>query len=398
MAKVTAWVTTHSYWMAVGLLAVTLTAGTFGCRDGALHDGGTPVIDKPADELDDTRPEDVRASAEHLLAAGVINRWGREPDIDWPAVVTLGELCKLAYDDGPTRRRVLTELGFSDIVLLDELTNSGFIAGNDRVAVIAFRGTDERFDWIANGDFRQLLDLDGARRVHSGFRSAYRPFDQQVQDYLREHAPERVWITGHSLGGAMAACCAYELLKTRAPISGVVTFGQPRVGNEALAQYLDAELGDRYLRLMNEGDPVPILPPCFGRYLPAYWHSGRRAWFFGGELFTTEGPTLYAARESPGDDGEVDEAEGKDEFRSMTEEDFRSLQQQLRATPPPIGPTAEEAERVGAAPPMRSSALVDSVLGFFQSRIGEHQMVAYLAQIQEYRARKPAATSDATSP
>jgi pimeloyl-ACP methyl ester carboxylesterase len=383
---------TISWGRRVGLLVLALTALATGCRDTTRTEAPAVPVDATAEKSDEDLPKEVDASAKHLKVARVINQWGRKPDVDWPAVITLGEMCKLAYEDAPTRRQVLKEFGFREIVLLDSLTKSGFIAGNSDVAVIAFRGTDDRFDWIANGDFRQLADLDGPRRVHSGFGNAYRLFAKQIQDYLKEHQPKHVWVTGHSLGGAMAACCAYELHKQGQPISGVVTFGQPRIGNEALAKYLDSELDDRYLRLMNEGDPVPILPPCFGKLFPAYWHSGRRAWFFAGELFTTEGPTLYAAPDAEGNDhngdDELDEAKGRDRYSSITEADFGELQQQLRANPHIIEPWMEDPESFGAASGPQSSALMDSVLGFFCSRIDEHKMDAYLTTIRAYSKGK----------
>jgi triacylglycerol lipase len=367
-------------WAAT-LMLLLATLG--GCKES----GNAPPEPTPKvvpSEPDGQATDAIQPSLQHLQTERLINKWGRSPDIEWKAVVTLGEMCKLAYDDEPTRRRVLGELGFSDPRLLDVFSNSGFIAMADGTAVVAFRGTDDRFDWIANGDFRQLLELDGSRKLHAGFRRAYGTFDEEIRSFLKENKPKRVWITGHSLGGAMAACCAYSLLQEGLPPSGVVTFGQPRIGNEALAEYLDSELGDRYLRLMNEGDPVPILPPCFGKKLPAYWDSGRRVWFFGGQLFTTEGPTLYAQQAPGADDSDhnLDETEGKDEYESVTEDDFLELQRQLRVTPDAAVQAAEVPGAYSASPEATSSAMFDGILGFFYARIDEHAMDAYLKQLR----------------
>jgi hypothetical protein len=87
---------------------------------------------------------------------------------------------------------------------------------------------------------------------------------------------EALFVTGHSLGGAMAAIAAFRLAHDRkAPeaadlvkrIRGVYTFGQPMIGNEAWASMLTDDEG-RYA-LLTKGlfrhvfgcDPVPSLPP-----------------------------------------------------------------------------------------------------------------------------------------
>lgn len=89
----------------LSLLVLALMALAIGCcRDTADTDGPAPSVDTTAEESDEDRLDVVKASVEHLKIARVINRWGREPEVDWPAVITLGEMCKLAYDDAPTRQ------------------------------------------------------------------------------------------------------------------------------------------------------------------------------------------------------------------------------------------------------------------------------------------------------
>jgi len=339
---------------------------------------------------------DLSPSIEHLRVDNIVRSWGESPDIDWAAAITLAEMSKLAYEDAPTRQHVLTDLGFDEVVVLDKLTMSGFIAMMDDVAVVAFRGTDEITDWIANSAFYQLADIGSSRTVHLGFRVAYDLFASQVQELIENRRPKYVWITGHSLGGAMAACCAYGMIQKGVPFTGIVTFGQPRIGNEALAQFLTDKCGDRFVRFMNEGDPVPITPPCFGIKLPAYWHSGRRAWFFWGKLYTMDGPTLYA-QTAPGTDdsphqapGELQEPTGNDEYPSMTEDDFLELQRQLKAmheASPGHVAAATEAGTSAVQPMFERQGFIDSVKRFFLARIGEHKIDEYLRQLNEFRRK-----------
>jgi nuclear pore complex protein Nup85 len=58
--------------------------------------------------------------------------------------------------------------------------------------------------------------------VHSGFLSAYRSVKDQVLSLVAALTagaspgdPWVIWVTGHSLGGALATLCAYELAGRR---------------------------------------------------------------------------------------------------------------------------------------------------------------------------------------
>eukprot|EP00656_Telonema_subtile_P020013 TRINITY_DN21192_c0_g1_i1.p1 TRINITY_DN21192_c0_g1~~TRINITY_DN21192_c0_g1_i1.p1 ORF type:complete len:343 (+),score=20.32 TRINITY_DN21192_c0_g1_i1:43-1029(+) len=100
--------------------------------------------------------------------------------------------------------------------------------------------------------------------VHGGFLEAWSALRgtvlTEVGDILL-HQPDdaeplRVYITGHSLGGALAALCAYSLkrtLKIEAPV--VYTFGQPRLGNKTFQAEYNKEIPETF-RIVNESDVV----------------------------------------------------------------------------------------------------------------------------------------------
>ncbi|KAH6650804.1 Alpha/Beta hydrolase protein [Chaetomium tenue] len=110
--------------------------------------------------------------------------------------------------------------------------------------------------------------------VHMGFMASWRNAREVVIPALqaaREKYPGyRVHLIGHSLGGAVAALAALEVrlgLGWRDVV--VTTFGEPRVGNAKLADYIDRafRLGEgddgedtAYRRVTHVGDPVPLLP------------------------------------------------------------------------------------------------------------------------------------------
>ncbi|KXZ54217.1 hypothetical protein GPECTOR_5g309 [Gonium pectorale] len=81
----------------------------------------------------------------------------------------------------------------------------------------------------------------------------------------------RLWVLGHSLGGAIALMAATYLDGHESiPVTGVYTFGCPRVGDTTWASAYP--LRDVTLRLENTGDIVPTLP--FGT---AWRHVGSAA-------------------------------------------------------------------------------------------------------------------------
>ncbi|KAK3310118.1 Alpha/Beta hydrolase protein [Chaetomium strumarium] len=109
--------------------------------------------------------------------------------------------------------------------------------------------------------------------VHMGFMASWKNAREVVLPALhaaREKYPDyRVHLVGHSLGGAVAALAALEM---RMGLGwrdvAVTTFGEPKVGNDKLAEYIDRAFGLAgsdgedvpYRRVTHVGDPVPLLP------------------------------------------------------------------------------------------------------------------------------------------
>lgn len=60
----------------------------------------------------------------------------------------------------------------------------------------------------------------------------------------------RVWLTGHSSGGALAQLMALRLAMAfgAARVGGVVMFNSDRVGSAAFARHFDGVLGNRTMR------------------------------------------------------------------------------------------------------------------------------------------------------
>ena len=146
---------------------------------------------------------------------------------------------------------------------------------DEQCLIIAFKGSSTPEDFIqdAKFDLRRLwwhIDAVGAVKAHAGFLQDFTAIDVkiecQVKKYLQRNPDGKIFITGHSLGGALAILCALELSVQKIPVAGVYTFGQPRVGNGAFARTYNARLGNVTFAVTNADDPIPLLPPLLNGY------------------------------------------------------------------------------------------------------------------------------------
>ncbi|WCJ23542.1 alpha/beta-Hydrolases superfamily protein [Euphorbia peplus] len=178
------------------------------------------------------------------------------------------------------------------------------VAKDLNAIVIAFRGTQENSlqNWISDLFWKQLdlnyPDMPDAM-VHHGFYSAYhnttmRPVIvsavKRAKDYYGELG---IMVTGHSMGGAMAAFCGLDLtVNLGAKNVQVITFGQPRIGNSVFASYY-IRLVPHTFRITHDHDIVPHLPPYY-TYFPTktYHHFPREVWLYnlgvGSLVYTVE--------------------------------------------------------------------------------------------------------------
>src|SRR6185312_5978665 len=69
-----------------------------------------------------------------------------------------------------------------------------------------------------------------------------------------------LWVTGHSLGGALALLAAWRFQRSFIEVQEVVTFGAPMVGNEAASQAFGREFPGKIFRYVDLEDVVPHLP------------------------------------------------------------------------------------------------------------------------------------------
>lgn len=173
-----------------------------------------------------------------------------------------------------------------------------------RRLVVAFRGTEQarwkdlRTDLMLvpaglnperiGGDFKQEI------QVHSGFLSAYDSVRTRIislikllvgyiDDGREMQLKWHVYVTGHSLGGALATLLALELSSSQLAKRGVISvtmynFGSPRVGNKRFAEVYNEKVKDSW-RVVNHRDIIPTVPRLMG-----YCHVAQPVYLAAGDI------------------------------------------------------------------------------------------------------------------
>ena len=163
--------------------------------------------------------------------------------------------------------------GFAAVEFFDNpLTSTEcYVAASDRAAIVTFRGTQINAiqDAVSDADALRVA-WDGEGRVHRGFLAALDAVWGRLERHLRSLGARTIWMTGHSLGAALATLAARRWIGGGGAVAGVYTVGSPRVGDRDFASGFDRALGGRSFRYVNGVDSVTDLP--FAQW--GYVHAG----------------------------------------------------------------------------------------------------------------------------
>jgi len=194
----------------------------------------------------------------------------------------------------PSTAMELFDLCNYETIWEPRLDSKAIIGWSDDCVVISFRGTSSVANVLADLQVWRVRHprdigspfLGTAPMVHQGFLKAYtvnnfndrllgavesilnRCVAAQMEDQARPDGgtpppmqrPVQVYVSGHSLGGALAVLCAYDIA-TRGPCAEFdldvrcYTFGAPRVGNHAWAREYNAKVPDTW-QIINSDDAV----------------------------------------------------------------------------------------------------------------------------------------------
>lgn len=139
-------------------------------------------------------------------------------------------------------------------------------ADDGGMRILAFRGTEQKVADFKS-DLRAALvpadEGDPSDLIHEGFQKAYNHVRKALEQDLQKNPELPLYITGHSLGGALAIVATWATAANS--LGACYTFGSPRVGNESLANRFKTPI----YRLVNNSDIVPRVPPAW--VIAAIW-------------------------------------------------------------------------------------------------------------------------------
>jgi pimeloyl-ACP methyl ester carboxylesterase len=173
-----------------------------------------------------------------------------------------------------------------DKSLLIEATAFVIFDKATKVAVLAFRGTvpDSLINWLTDAESAKYRFGDGF--VYSGFfanvEAVWADIVTVLDEPLRKMEIEHLYITGHSLGAAMATLAAAKIFENPTEkdvawwgrVRGVYAFASPMVGDAPFANEFEGKFGKLLYRYTYDQDVVPCLPPL--SVDPGFKHFGHR--------------------------------------------------------------------------------------------------------------------------
>lgn len=181
-------------------------------------------------------------------------------------------LSNLAYKEPDVASKVFKKMGYDSTFYENKGSNVYVLEGGEDIIVVC-RGTEPK-QW---SDIKADLTIDrvssrsGNGRVHRGFRTYTDHVWEDVKYHVLQHPDKKLWLTGHSLGAAMATLMArrFVLDPINRHVEGLFTFGSPRVGNRTYINEFNNLV--THHRWVNDGDIVTKVP-----FSPWYYHCGTK--------------------------------------------------------------------------------------------------------------------------
>ena len=156
-----------------------------------------------------------------------------------------------------------------------ESTQAVAVVYSDEV-IVAFRGTQQLADLKRDFDYKKEESLLGS--VHRGFYAALREVLGEIIEYIEPHIEKKkLYVTGHSLGGALAVLLGAYVKNTMSADVEIYTFGQPRVFGKASAAHMEELIGGKLFRVVLDKDPIARVPS----FVQGFSHIGRVQFFDG---------------------------------------------------------------------------------------------------------------------
>jgi hypothetical protein len=173
-----------------------------------------------------------------------------------------------------TSQEALAADGFSISAWVDLQTIfkdvCAFVASSANYNLLVFRGTKVPQDWVEDlyctpARFDWIFESAPAiGEIHAGFGHTLADgLGRIISGLAPRDQTKPLLVTGHSLGGALAAlvgACFIVMGAAIRPVSAIYTFGQPRIGLHDFCDTYGRLLGRKLVRFVNKQDLVPRVP------------------------------------------------------------------------------------------------------------------------------------------
>jgi triacylglycerol lipase len=170
----------------------------------------------------------------------------------------LAHASDIAYNRAPAEA-ARERLGLKTFAFRHNVVRTrGFLGVCDTHAVLAFRGTEPVTlpNWLTDVVAMLVDHHEYEGRVHHGFSSVLRRTWGRIESILHDVQGKPLFVTGHSMGGALSVLAGCRLAKLGRPPAAVYTFGAPRVGDLKFCAGYELPT----YRVVNGLDIVPELP------------------------------------------------------------------------------------------------------------------------------------------
>jgi triacylglycerol lipase len=180
------------------------------------------------------------------------------PPPNFTQALQYAQRAALAYEQDAT---IKTRSGSGVRISISAPLSSGikaYVEQDDAGLVqwIVVRGTSNVNNIRSDVDYNKVVVPRLEVPLHKGFAEAALQVYEFAKPLLKTDYETRV--TGHSFGGAAGAIVLMLLKEDGFKLGQTITFGQPKVTNhDGVQKYRTLPL----LRYVNDGDPVPSLPP-----------------------------------------------------------------------------------------------------------------------------------------
>jgi len=165
-------------------------------------------------------------------------------------LLKFAKIAATTYEDPKDSRQKFKHQGYEIVEFFDIKDAQGYLLKSANEYVLSFRGTQSKGDVLADLKARMKTESSGGC-VHRGFKEELDKLWPTIEKSLKQI--DLLYVTGHSLGAAMATLAASRIQKK---VIALITFGSPRVGTKEFVNSLNVA----HYRVQNNCDDVTKVP------------------------------------------------------------------------------------------------------------------------------------------